>query len=80
MTGKLSKNFHGVAIGPLSKILAVKTGHSVDLFKNIVLIYFVNVGALQTILCYHKRPNFSMSKKKICERTDDRTANWILTD
>ena len=24
MTGKLSKNFHGVAIGPLSKILAVK--------------------------------------------------------
>ena len=23
-TGKLSKNFHGVAIGPLSKILAVK--------------------------------------------------------
>ena len=24
MTGKLSKNFHGVGIGPLSKILAVK--------------------------------------------------------
>ena len=24
MTGKLSKNFHGVAIGPLSNILAVK--------------------------------------------------------
>jgi len=23
MTGKLSKNFHGVGIGPLSKILAV---------------------------------------------------------
>ena len=25
MTGGLSKNFHGVGIGPLSKILAVKT-------------------------------------------------------
>jgi hypothetical protein len=24
MTGQLSKNFHGVGIGPLSKILAVK--------------------------------------------------------
>ena len=24
MTGRLSKNFHGVGIGPLSKILAVK--------------------------------------------------------
>ena len=24
MTGELSKNFHGVGIGPLSKILAVK--------------------------------------------------------
>ena len=24
MTGKLSKNFHGVGIGPFSKILAVK--------------------------------------------------------
>ena len=24
MTGKLSKNFHGVAVGPLSNILAVK--------------------------------------------------------
>ena len=24
MTGKLSKNFHGVGIGPLSKIYAVK--------------------------------------------------------
>ena len=30
MTGKLSKNFHGVGIGPLSKILAVK-----DFFKDI---------------------------------------------
>ena len=27
MTGKLSKNFHGVGIGPLSKILAVKSLH-----------------------------------------------------
>ena len=25
MTGKLSKNFHGVGIGPLSNILAIKT-------------------------------------------------------
>ena len=25
MTGKLSKNFHGVGIGPLSNMLAVKT-------------------------------------------------------
>ena len=25
MTGKLSKNFHGVGIGPLSNILAVKS-------------------------------------------------------
>ena len=25
MTGSLSKNFHGVGIGPLSKILAVKS-------------------------------------------------------
>ena len=24
MTGRLSKNFHGVGIGPLSKILAIK--------------------------------------------------------
>ena len=24
MTGELSKNFHGVGIGPLSKILAIK--------------------------------------------------------
>ena len=27
MTGKLSKNFHGVGIGPLSKKYAVKSGH-----------------------------------------------------
>ena len=26
MTGGLSTNFHGVGIGPLSKILAVKSG------------------------------------------------------
>ena len=31
MTGKLSKNFHGVGIGPLSKILAIK-----GLFTNYV--------------------------------------------
>ena len=28
MTGELSKNFHEVGIGPLSKILAVKIYHS----------------------------------------------------
>ena len=28
MTGKLSKNFHGVGIGPLSNILAVKSSAS----------------------------------------------------
>ena len=27
MTGELSKNFHGVGIGPLSKILAVKRNY-----------------------------------------------------
>ena len=27
MTGKLSKNFHGVGIGPFSKILAVKISY-----------------------------------------------------
>ena len=29
MTGKLSKNFHGVGIGPFSKILAVKYLNSI---------------------------------------------------
>ena len=28
MIGKLSKNFHGVGIGPLSKILAVKVSNN----------------------------------------------------
>jgi hypothetical protein len=32
MTGALSKNFHGVGIGPLSKILAVK-GISGNMYK-----------------------------------------------
>ena len=32
MTGRLSKNFHGVGIGPLSKILAVKF-HYIDFSK-----------------------------------------------
>ena len=31
MTGKLSKNFHGVGIGPLSNILAVNRYHMVKL-------------------------------------------------
>ena len=30
MTGKLSKNFHGVGIGPLSNILAVKNKQKSD--------------------------------------------------
>ena len=30
MTGRLSKNFHGVGIGPLSKILAVKDYNNLD--------------------------------------------------
>ena len=30
MTGKLSKNFQGVGIGPLSKILAVNTIQSIE--------------------------------------------------
>ena len=30
MTGELSKNFHGVGIGPLSKILAVKCAATVN--------------------------------------------------
>ena len=34
MTGKLSKNFHGVAIGPLSNILAVK-GHFLSVAKGL---------------------------------------------
>ena len=33
MTGKLSKNFHGVGIGPLSKILAVKVKFSDTFFR-----------------------------------------------
>ena len=35
MTGKLSKNFHGVGIGPLSNILAVKGLLRVVKFVNI---------------------------------------------
>ena len=38
MTGKLSKNFHGVGIGPLSKILAVKYGHT----------FFIKCGSSHT--------------------------------
>ena len=34
MSGKLSKNFHGVGIGPLSKILAVK-GHFLSVAKGL---------------------------------------------
>ena len=58
----------GPNFGFLTTKYTLKTGHSVDLFKNIVLIYFVNVGALQIILLKFensatiKRPNFSMSK------------------
>ena len=39
MTGKLSKNFHGVGIGPLSKILAVKYHTS---FSNHCSYYYNN--------------------------------------
>ena len=35
MTGKLSKNFHGVGIGPLSKILAVNRDFEVDDLGNV---------------------------------------------
>ena len=33
MTGRLSKNFHGVGIGPLSKILAVKSCSQLGFFS-----------------------------------------------
>ena len=36
MTGKLSKNFHRVGIGPLSKILAVKRLGQKSPYKNFV--------------------------------------------
>ena len=36
MTGELSKNFHGVGIGPLSKILAVKVK---AIFSCLVTLY-----------------------------------------
>ena len=38
MTGKLSKNFHGVGIGPLSNILAVKS------FSLIIYIFFRKIS------------------------------------
>ena len=42
MTGKLSKNFHGVGIGPLSKIYAVKgltpwTKKQIQLMSDVLL-------------------------------------------
>ena len=41
MTGKLSKNFHGVGIGPLSDILAVNTVHkkSIQLYEKLKMYY-----------------------------------------
>ena len=36
MTGELSKNFHGVGIGPLSKILAVKRISKYVCFFNLI--------------------------------------------
>ena len=35
MTGKLSKNFHGVGIGPLSKILAVKISEGMQVIPHL---------------------------------------------
>ena len=38
MTGKLSKNFHGVGIGPLSKILAVKYDATMLLVAGLLVV------------------------------------------
>ena len=37
MTGELSKNFHGVGIGPLSKILAVKQMNLIKILVRLIL-------------------------------------------
>ena len=58
MTGKLSKNFHGVGIGPLSKILAVKTSYKIGFAS-------LNLRALNLNFDYHTdkaiRQNLSFS-------------------
>ena len=41
MTGGLSKNFHGVGIGPLSKILAVKSFHNKNSVCRVLPISFL---------------------------------------
>ena len=38
MTGKLSKNFHGVGIGPLSKIYAVKYYCTLESFSKFATV------------------------------------------
>ena len=53
MTGKLSKNFHGVGIGPLSKILAVKSFRVALLlspFRPILQVYLDRVSTLNSLI------------------------------
>ena len=50
MTGKLSKNFHGVGIGPLSKISAVKYILVILDGKVKFTIYFFNPESKETYL------------------------------
>ena len=48
MTGKLSKNFHGVGIGPLSKILAVKYLHISTWFFQVIQKLQEDLGSIYT--------------------------------
>ena len=55
MTGKLSKNFHGFGIGPLSNILAVKCNAQCLMWVRkfsllIVLVTVVNSGLAPTLM------------------------------
>ena len=70
MTGKLSKNFHGAGIGPLSKILAVKgSGLCQNKIEVIVGLFYTLKNTCFVIFerSYRKIIFWSQNKQIECE-------------
>ena len=74
MTGKLSKNFHGVGIGPLSNILAVKVSGTI---MHKIKCYFKKDTDSYLILFYFKVSGTMMHKIKCTDCEELRKCNII---
>ena len=71
MTFRLSKNFHGVGIGPLSKILAVKV-HTLESCWNTYLIKVRSNKYIYILIFIFSQELFASTSKLLFERLHNR--------